>query len=106
MQVYVIVILITTPTLKEAKKISKALIENKKAACVNIIKDIESQFYWQNKIQKEKEVLLVIKSTKPHFKDIVRITKKYHSYKIPEIIALPLVVADNAYLNWMRKVLT
>ena len=105
MQLQYFVIVITTSNLKEARTISKALIKDRKAACVNIIKNIESCFYWQDKLQREKEVLLIVKSAKVHFKDIVKIAKKHHSYKVPEIIALPIARQDKDYQNWMKKVL-
>jgi len=100
-----IVILITTPTLKEARRISRVLIETKKAACCNIIKNVESLFYWQDKLRTATEVLIIAKSTKRKFKDIVKITKKYHSCEVPEIIALPIKLEDKAYRDWMRKIL-
>jgi periplasmic divalent cation tolerance protein len=104
-QVNAIVIFITSPTLEEAENISKALVEAKKAACCNILKDVDSVFFWKDKLQKEKEVLVIVKSTEDKFKSITKIIKKFHSYDTPEIIALPVKMVDKKYKDWMREVL-
>jgi periplasmic divalent cation tolerance protein len=97
-----IVIFITTATEKNAKRIAEELLNKKKVACVNIIKGINSHFWWKGKIESSKEVLLVAKTQLKLFNDIVKLVKKIHSYEIPEIIALPLIDSSKDYLEWIR----
>ncbi|MDD5156387.1 MAG: divalent-cation tolerance protein CutA [Candidatus Omnitrophica bacterium] len=96
-----IVILITAPNSKEARKIADALVNNKLAACVNIVERIGSVFLWNKKIEKAKEVLLIAKSKKVKFPKIVKLVKRLHSYQVPEIIALPIIDGYKPYLRWI-----
>lgn len=98
-----VVIFVTAKSVPEANKISKALVNERLVACVNIIKDINSVFWWQDKSQHAKEVLLIIKSKKSLFRKIVKCVKSQHSYAIPEIIALPVVAGSEEYLDWIDK---
>ncbi len=96
-----IVIFVTASNKKEAQKISCALIKQKLAACVNIIAKVDSLFFWESKIDRAKESLLVVKSRKEKLPRIIKLVKSLHSYKVPEIIALPIVSGDKPYLRWM-----
>ena len=100
-----IVIFVTASSKKEAQKIGVSLIKQKLAACVNIIDKVDSVFFWENKVQKAKEYLLVIKSTRAKFTQIAKLIKSLHSYKVPEIIALPIIVGDKPYLRWIDATL-
>ena len=96
-----IVIFITASNKKEAQKISAALIREKLAACVNVIDKVDSVFFWESKIDRARESLLVIKSKKDKFSKIIKLVKSMHSYKVPEIIALPIIAGDKSYLRWI-----
>ncbi len=96
-----IIILVTTSSEKEGKKIAQALIEKRFAACVNLIKDIESIYRWKGKILDEKEVLMLIKTRKKLYKSVEEEVKKLHSYEVPEIIALPIISGSKGYLYWI-----
>lgn len=98
-----IIVLITCPNKKEAERIAKALVENKLAACVNIIADIKSIFWWQGNIDQVKEVLLVVKSKKSNSARIIKLVKSLHSYQVPEIIALPISDGNKEYLDWIDE---
>jgi len=98
-----IVIFITARNRIEAKKISSLLIKNKLAACVTIVKAIESFFWWKNKVDTAKEVLLIVKTKKDKFERIVRLVKSLHSYSVPEIIAMPIIGGSKEYLNWINE---
>jgi len=100
-----IVIFVTASSKKEAQKIGVSLIKQKLAACVNIIDKVDSVFFWENKVQKAKEYLLVIKSTRAKFTQIAKLIKSLHSYKVPEIIAFPIIVGDKPYLRWIDATL-
>lgn len=97
-----IVIYCTVPNKKEGRIIAKALIENSIAACVNIVDKIESIFSWNGEMMEEKEAMMIIKTKKEHFKNVSHIIHKLHSYNVPEIIAMPIIQADETYLKWIE----
>lgn len=96
-----IVIFVTTPTSKEAQRISDLLIEKKKAACVNIIPRIDSVFGWEGKVEQQQECLLIVKSKVSVLNEVTRLVKQSHSYEVPEIIAMPIVGGNEDYLMWL-----
>lgn len=98
-----IVVFVTAASLSQAKKISGALIKNKIAACVNIIKGIESVFFWEGKVNSQKEVLLIIKTERSRFDLLKKVIKSLHSYSVPEIISLSIVSGDKKYLRWISE---
>ena len=97
-----IVVLITTPSPSDAKKIGRMLIKEHLAACVNVIPQVESLFYWEGKICQEHEALMVVKTTTRRFEKLTRQVKQLHPYSVPEIIALPIVKGSIDYLKWVR----
>lgn len=96
-----IIVFITAGSKEEAQKIAKGLLENKLAACVNIIENIGSHFWWQGKIDNAQEALLIIKTRKTLFNKLVNKVKSLHSYDVPEIIALPIIAGNKQYLDWL-----
>jgi periplasmic divalent cation tolerance protein len=96
-----IVVFITTRDAEEAEKISKALVKRRLAACVNTVPEVSSRFWWKDKLESSKECLLVVKTRDTLLPDIIKSVKKIHSYSIPEIIALPIVGANQDYLDWV-----
>ena len=96
-----IVVLITARDTTQAKRIAQALIREKHVACVNIMAGARSLFWWDGKVDAAKETLLIVKSRKQCFPAIVRTVKKWHSYEVPEIIALPIVAGEKKYLTWL-----
>ena len=98
-----IVIFITTSGDKEAKKIARALVSQKKAACVNIVPRIESFFWWKGKIDSAKETLLIVKTKSHLLDDVIKLVRKLHTYDVPEIIALPITAGNKEYLRWITR---
>ncbi|MFZ5801426.1 MAG: divalent-cation tolerance protein CutA [Candidatus Omnitrophota bacterium] len=98
-----IVVLITASSYEEAEKIASRLVSQKLAACVNIVDNVESLFWWKGKVDRAEEVLLIIKSKQAVFKRIVSEVKKLHRYEVPEIIALPIIVGDEKYMRWLNE---
>jgi len=96
------VILVTTKDALEAKKIAKILIEEKLAACVNIVPKIESIYSWEDKIVEDNESLMIIKTKQTLFEKLAQKIKEIHSYSVPEIIALPIEAGSAEYLNWLK----
>ena len=97
------VILSTCADIQEAKRIAKTLVEEKRAACVNIVPKVFSIYEWKGQIEEDEEVLLLIKALE--FEPVRRRIRELHSYEVPEIIALEIKEGDEAYLNWMKEVL-
>ena len=98
-----IVLLITTSAGEEAQKISRLLLEQSKAACVNIISEVDSLFWWNDKLDSACESLLIVKTKASLLPEIIDLVKGVHSYTVPEIIALPIVGGNQDYLEWIDK---
>jgi len=98
-----LVVFVTTSSYEEARKIADALVEQRKAACVNIVPKVNSLFRWKGKIEEAEESLLVVKTRAKLFPDVVSTVKGIHSYEVPEIIALPIVEGNPDYLKWIDE---
>ncbi len=99
----VIVVFCTVSTKAEAQEIAKALLEKRLCACVNITEGIHSMFIWNDKIEEEKEHLMIIKTIQERFEKLKLEIKSLHSYDMPEIIAMPITLGSNSYLEWVRE---
>ena len=97
-----IVIFCTVPDRDDAKKISKALIEENLAACVSTVDKVSSLFSWNGEMCSENELLLIIKTKRELFEKIEAVIKALHSYNVPEIIGLPVSVGSEDYLGWIE----
>jgi len=98
-----IVVFITTNTGGEAQQIARILLEQRKAACINIIPEVDSRFWWENEIDSAQESLLVIKTRASLLPEIIDLVKGVHSNIVPEIIALPIVGGNQDYLKWIDE---
>ena len=98
-----IIILVTAGSETEAEKIARALVEERLAACVNIVSPIRSIYRWEDKVQDDREWLLVIKTQSKYFAAIEARVKALHSYQVPEVIALPIVAGSEPYLDWLKS---
>ena len=96
-----ILILTTASTKAEADQIANKLVQEKLAACVNIIPNIKSIYRWKDKINTDSEFLLIIKTMKSVENKVIQYIKKHHSYDTPEIISFPITGGDKRYLNWI-----
>ena len=96
-----VVVLITTATEEEAHRIAKLLLNQRKAACVNIVPRVASSFWWQGQLDSAQESLLIVKTKASLLPEIVEMVKKAHSYEVPEVIALPIINGNEDYLRWI-----
>lgn len=99
-----VVVLVTVADEQEGRSIAEALLNRRKAACVNIVPKVNSIFWWQGELDSAQESLLIIKTRASLLPEIVRIVQKTHSYDVPEIIALPIVGGNEDYLKWIDSV--
>lgn len=96
-------ILTTCPDLRSARRVARALVEERLAACVNILPIEQSIYRWRGKIESARERLLVIKSERRAYHAIERRVRTLHPYELPEIIAVPLVAGHRRYLAWISN---
>ena len=97
------VTLVTCPTVAVAKRLGRALVDEKLAACVNIVPRIVSIYRWAGKRCEEAETLLVIKSRAARTAALSRRVKEMHPYDVPEILQLPIVSGSRDYLRWIDE---
>jgi periplasmic divalent cation tolerance protein len=98
------VVFVTCPTLALARKIARAVVQRRLAACVNVVHGpVESFYTWKGKLEKAREYLLVMKTTAKRLAELEREVKRLHSYDVPEFIALPIVAGSREYLSWLHE---
>jgi periplasmic divalent cation tolerance protein len=100
-----LVIFVTVPTRKEGKRLAMRLVQEGLAACVNIVPGIESHYRWQGRMEKSKELLLLVKSSSSHFKKLEKRIRQLHRYNVPEVLALPVAHGSKPYLSWLKNAL-
>jgi periplasmic divalent cation tolerance protein len=98
-----IVVFITTNNEGEAHRIATLLLERKQAACINILPEVNSRFWWQGKLDSAQESLLIIKTRASRLPEIIDLVKEVHSNTVPEIIALPIIGGSQDYLDWIDQ---
>jgi periplasmic divalent cation tolerance protein len=96
-----VIVFITVDSQDAARKIADVLLNERKAACVNISPAVESHYWWQGKKEIAQEILLIVKTRAKVLNELVALVKKHHPYSIPEIIALPIVGGNADYLKWI-----
>ena len=94
---------ITTKDFREAKKLSRLLLEKRLIACANIIPSIESSYWWKGKIESHAESLLIGKTRKGLEGKIMALVKKHHSYSVPCVNFLPILKGNPDYLAWLGR---
>jgi periplasmic divalent cation tolerance protein len=96
-----VAVFMTVSNEDDASVIARALVEERLAACVNIIKGVRSIYRWEGKIEDDQEVIMVAKTERSLFEPLEKRVKELHSYSVPEIIALPIVKGLKDYLDWI-----
>jgi periplasmic divalent cation tolerance protein len=95
--------LITVPTPDEASRIARALVEERLAACVNIVPWMHSVYRWRGAVEEADEILLVAKTTRASFGRLRDRVLALHSYEVPEVIAVPIETGNPEYLSWIEE---
>lgn len=99
------IIITTTSTKEEAVKIVHILLKERLIACANVIGSVLSLYWWQGNIQVDKELLIIMKSKEKLLEKTMKKILEIHSYKIPEILVLPIEKGSQPYFNWMEECL-
>ncbi|MFL6229933.1 MAG: divalent-cation tolerance protein CutA [Pyrinomonadaceae bacterium] len=96
-----VVVLITAPNREEAARLAEMLVGARLAACVQILPQMESVYWWDGAVRREPEHLLLVKTTAGRFAALEREVRPLHSYETPEIVALPVTQVSAPYLEWL-----
>ena len=98
-----VLVVTTTDSQDEAQKIARRLIEQRLAACVQVLGPVESVFWWEEEIETAREWQCIAKSRQDLFASIESSIREIHSYDVPEILAFPIVEGSGSYLAWMKE---
>jgi periplasmic divalent cation tolerance protein len=99
-----IVVMVTCGSQAEAKKIARAVVDARLAACANVLGGpVQSIYRWKGRVENAKEVLVLVKSTRKRFAALEREIRRLHSYDTPEIIAVAIAEGSRAYLRWIEE---
>jgi periplasmic divalent cation tolerance protein len=93
----------TYPSLVEAERVGKAVLEKRLAACVNILPGMISHYWWQGAIESGEEVVMIIKTRASLAEDVRGTVKAMHSYETPAILVLPIERGEPGYLDWLMQ---
>jgi periplasmic divalent cation tolerance protein len=96
-----LLVLVTAPDLKVARKIARAVLDGHFAACANLVPHLESHYWWQGKLDSAAEVLIIFKTTRTKLSKLESVVIKNHPYDTPEVIAFGLESGNAKYLNWL-----
>ena len=97
------VVLVTAPDVKTARRLARAALAARLIACANVIPKIESHYWWQGKIERGAEALLVLKTTTARLAALEKLIVARHPYDTPEFIVLPVSRGNKRYLDWVES---
>ena len=100
-----IVVFTTAPNDEEAHSLAGRIVEQKLAACVQVLPRVTSFYFWEGKLQSEPEHLLLIKTLDEKFDELAEFIRANHSYSVPEIVAVKAEKTSDAYLEWIETIL-
>lgn len=98
-----IVAFITTGSTDEARTIAAALVEERLAACVNIIPQVESVYWWQGAVEADQEAKMVVKTRRALASQLIERVRELHSYDVCEVTCVPVVEGNPDYLDWIAE---
>jgi periplasmic divalent cation tolerance protein len=96
-------VLTTTGSHDEAATIAASLVEARLAACVQVVPGVESVYWWEGRVARDAEWLLLCKTTAERYGDVEAAILELHSYTTPEVVAIPIERGSAAYLDWLRQ---
>jgi periplasmic divalent cation tolerance protein len=93
---------VTAPNREQASLMARALVEERLAACVNIVDGVHSVFHWEGKLHEDEEVLCLIKTRPDLLATLIERVQALHPHEVPEILAFEVADGSAAYLEWLR----
>jgi len=100
---YALLMISTAGSEKEARRVARSLVEERLAACANVIPGVRSFFFWDGRLCQEKEALILIKTMNVKAKKLMERIRKIHNYEVPEMIFFRVDKAEKNYLKWVEK---
>lgn len=100
-----LIVLTTTPNEEEAENLARIIVEAKLAACVQVLPQIKSFYFWENAVQTDSEHLLLIKTVPEKYDELEKFIQTNHSYDVPEIVALSAEKVSENYFKWLKDYL-
>lgn len=97
------IILVTAPDLKTARRLARLALAARLAACANLIPKLESHYWWQGKIARGTELLIIFKTTKTNVPGLEKLILAEHPYDTPEFLVLPIESGSKRYLAWITS---
>jgi len=97
----VVVVLVTCANEEQGALIARSLVGERLAACVNLVADIRSIYRWRDKLEDDRETLLLVKTRTRLLARVERRVRELHTYEVPELVALPLSRGSGPYLDWL-----
>jgi len=96
-----VVVLVTAADPEEAGRIGRALVDERLAACANLVSSIASAYWWQGRVEESGEALVILKTRQDLLERLIQRVRALHSYSVPEVIALPIIGGNPDYLQWI-----
>jgi periplasmic divalent cation tolerance protein len=96
-----LVVLVTAPSAQQAAELARALVEERLAACGNVLPGVRSVYRWEGSVREDAEALLVLKTTRARLEALRERVLALHPYQVPEVLALPVEAGSAAYLAWI-----
>lgn len=97
-----VLVYITCKDADEARTIGRAIVDERLAACANIIDGMNSFYWWDGAVQSEREAVLIVKTKESLVPELTARVKALHSYKVPCVVALPIVGGNQDFLDWIE----
>ncbi len=99
----ILVVIVTAANLEEASRIAEQAVRSRQAACATTIPGIQSVYWWEGKLMNDQETMVILKTTAEKYQSLEETIQKMHSYKVPEILALPVTRGLPQYLEWVYR---
>lgn len=97
------IVYITASNIGEARDLVGAIVKERLAACANVVESVESTYWWQGKIERDDESLIILKTKESKLDELIKRVKELHSYENPEIVAVPILKGSDEYLRWIDE---
>ncbi|MGH2348032.1 MAG: divalent-cation tolerance protein CutA [bacterium] len=98
-----VAVFVTTSSAEEAQRIARAVVDERLAACANVLGAVASRYWWQGQVEEASEVLLILKTRQDLLDALTARVRSMHSYTVPEVIGLPIVGGNPDYLAWIDE---